>query len=450
MHLLETGRRRILLDCGLYRGSLEESRKRNSRFPFHPRQMDAVILSHAHIDHCGNLPALVAQGFKGPIYGTPPTRDLVEIMLMDSARIHEEESRHAEVIGLSGVETQAIYTRQHVHDVLDRFITVPFDTWQPIDEGSRFVLTDSGHILGSAVTTLELDGSGGKCTVTFTGDLGRRGLPFVPEPTTPPRADLLISESTYGGRRHKTVSFMMQVMAEVIRETKNRGGKVLIPAFSLGRTQIVVHYLRKWMRQGLVPELPIIVDSPLAKTISQVHRRYADYLELGLYQNNHDDDSLDAPVVRYLERHEDSDRITKHPEPCIIVASGGMCESGRILRHLKHQVDDPRSTLVLVSYQAPTSLGRRLLEQRPTVRFLGRTWNKWIDVVELNGFSGHADHDDFITLLGPLLGKVSKIRLVHGEKEQSEALARSLREQGFTDVSVPLPGESVEVTEQLV
>lgn len=447
MHLIETGRHRILLDCGMYRGPREETRRRNSRFPFHPHEIDAVILSHAHIDHCGNLPGLVNQGFHGPIFSTPPTRDLVEIMLKDSARIQEEDARHAGLVGLTDLESHALYTRADVARVLDLFVAVPYGDWHEINKDVNFQFFDAGHILGSAMTTVALNGAGEKHTITFTGDLGRRGLPFVPEPKSPPPADLLISESTYGGSRHKTLHFMAQVMAEVVRETQERGGKVLIPAFSLGRTQVVVHYILKWMREGLIPKLPIIVDSPLAKHISEVYRQYPEYLEPGsIPEMGEREENPTVTAVRYLERHEDSDRITQHPEPCIIVASGGMCESGRILRHLKYHIDDPRSTLVLVSYQAPTSLGRKLLERRPTVRFMGRTWNKWLDIVELNGFSGHADHDDFLALLGPLAGQVKKVRLVHGEKEQAEALARSLREKGFGEVAVPLPGESVSLT----
>ncbi|MFL5245936.1 MAG: MBL fold metallo-hydrolase [Gemmataceae bacterium] len=447
MHLIETGRQRILLDCGMYRGPREETRRRNSRFPFHANQIDAVILSHAHIDHCGNLPGLVKQGFHGPIFSTPPTQDLVEIMLMDSARIQEEDARHAGLVGLTDIGSDALFTRADVSRVLDLFVPVPYGQQRRINEDATFQFFDAGHILGSAMTRVMLNSSGREHTITFTGDLGRRGLPFVPEPKAPPPADLLISESTYGGSRHKTLQFMAQVMAEVVRETQERGGKVLIPAFSLGRTQVVVHYLLKWMREGVIPSLPLIVDSPLALHISQVYGQYPDYLEPGSIPDIAERGTNTAvPAVRYLARHEDSDRITRHPDPCIIVASGGMCESGRILRHLKHHIDDPRSTLVLVSYQAPTSLGRKLLEHRPTVRFMGRAWNKWLDIVELNGFSGHADHDDFLALLGPLAGQVKKVRLVHGEKEQAEALARSLRENGFGDVAVPLPGESVSLT----
>jgi metallo-beta-lactamase family protein len=440
MHLLDTGRHRILLDCGLNRGPRDEARERNRRFPFDPAELDAVVLSHAHVDHCGNLPNLVRQGFDGPIYCTPATRDLIAVMLADSARIQEEDAHVGAVIlahDQAVLPARApLYTRSDARETVDRCETVPYGKTQAINDEVRLTFTDAGHILGSAMTTLTLTGGGRERRVTFTGDLGRRGLPFGREPSPVPPADLIICESTYGGRTHDPADRMAERMAAVVNRTAERGGKVLIPAFSLGRTQIVLHYLQKWTREGLLPRLPIYVDSPLAAQISAVYEDHADALP-----PTHPDD----PPVAYLEGQEQGREVSADPEPCVIVASGGMCEGGRIVQHLKHHIDDPRTSLVLVSYQAPGSLGARLLEKRPTVRFLGRNWNKWLEVVELNGFSGHADSSDFQALLGPAAEATRRVRLVHGEPEQAEALARTLTARGFADVAVPDRQEVVRV-----
>jgi metallo-beta-lactamase family protein len=253
-----------------------------------------------------------------------------------------------------------------------------------------------------------------------------------------PAADLLVCESTYGGRRHQSVDAMGDTLARVIERSAGEGGVVLIPAFSLGRTQLVVHYLERWMSSGRLPRLPVFVDSPLAADIADVYTRYPESFPEPLAGS-------DRPggLVRYVRSPEESDELAEQPGPCVIVASGGMCDGGRVVKHLRRHVDDPRASLVLVSYQAPDSLGRRLLERKPTVRFHGRSWNKWIDVVEVNGFSGHADRDDFLAYLGPLAAETGKVRLVHGEPEQSWALADRLCDAGFADVDVPAREETV-------
>ncbi|MGH9676577.1 MAG: MBL fold metallo-hydrolase RNA specificity domain-containing protein, partial [Candidatus Acidiferrum sp.] len=268
-------------------------------------------------------------------------------------------------------------------------------------------------------------------------DLGRRGLPFLPEPSAVPAADLLICESTYGGRLHETLDRMAEKLAAIMRSTAARGGKVLIPAFSLGRTQLVVYFIQRWMSEGLLPRLPIFIDSPLAAQIAAVYDRYGTSLQVG--------STASFPEVHYLQNRDEAQSVSMRPQPCVIVASGGMCEGGRIMHHLRHHIDDPRSAIVLVSYQAPHTIGRQLLERRPSIRFHGKKWNKWAEVVELNGFSGHADRDDFIALLGPVAKHTGRVRLVHGEPEQAEALAQTLRSHGFRDVCVAFRQECVSV-----
>jgi metallo-beta-lactamase family protein len=437
MHLVEVGSQRLLLDCGLVRGRREEDRIQSTRFPFDPATVDAVILSHAHTDHCGNLPNLVRHGFRGPIYCTPATRELAAIMLADTGRIHEEDTSVANVLALKRSEGAALYTRGDASRAIDHFVPIPYEQEFALSGDMQLRFVDAGHILGSAITVLSFPHAGRTHRLTFTGDLGRRGVPFLRPPPPVPAADLILCESTYGGRRHDTLQTMAAMMSKVVRGVLERGGKVLIPAFSLGRTQVVLHFLQLWMRDGILPRLPIYVDSPLAADIAGVYQNYGDAFEhlpvAGL------------PPVHYFRSPEAAREVSMLAEPCVIVASGGMCEGGRIMQHLRLHLDDPRCGIVLVSYQAPNSLGAQLLQLRPTVRFHGRNWNKWAEVVSINGFSGHADHDDFLALLAPALGETGKIRLVHGELPQAEALAADLRKMGFRDVDVPHREEHVRV-----
>jgi metallo-beta-lactamase family protein len=449
MHLVEAGGRKLLLDCGLFRGPREESRRRNLEFPFDPRTLDAVVLSHAHIDHCGNLPNLVRQGFSGPIYCTPPTRDLLGIMLADSARLHEEDAFVVRVVGgandsrtLEGA--QPLVTRLDAHRAMLQCVAVPYEQDYAVSPALRLRFADAGHILGSAMTLLTVAGRGRDWRLAFTGDLGRRGLPFLREPAPIPPADLILCESTYGGRTHQTVKDMAETLAAVVRRSAEQGGKVLIPAFSLGRTQVVVHYLRQWMRAGLLPRVPIFVDGSVAADIAEVHLRYPEYLVEEAAAGLEEDATAPGDEgVHYVRSPEETREVSGRPGACIVVAPSGMCEGGRIMHYLKQNLDDPRCSIVLVSYQAPGTLGRKLLEPKPTVRFHGRHWNLWANVLNIDGFSGHAGHDELLDVLCPLAAPGRKVRLIHGEPERAEVLAAALRGCGFTDVAVPARGETV-------
>ncbi len=441
-HLVEAFGQRLLLDCGLVRGMTDSAHLGSSPFPFWPREVDAVVLSHAHIDHCGNLPSLVRQGFSGPIYCTAATRDLLALMLANMARIQEEDAFVHRVIGRP--ETVPYCTQDDVDQTVQQCVALPYDQPREIGPGIAVRLVDAGHILGSAMVALTFAREGRLHRLTFTGDLGRRGAPLLRDPAPVPAADLIISESTYGGRTLEPVASTVAAFQEVVRRTIERNGKVLIPAFSLGRTQMVVHVLQQGMSAGALPRVPILVDSPLAAAITAVYQQYgAGGPESALRRLPDATQFLDGPTVRFVRSWEESKELSLGREPCVIIAPGGMCEGGRIVHHLKHYIDDPRCSVVLVNYQAPHTLGRRLLERGPTVRFHGRVWNKWADIVYLAGFSGHADREDLLALLGPAVGLNPKIRLVHGELEQAKALAEALRQQGITDVGIPARGEAV-------
>jgi metallo-beta-lactamase family protein len=443
MHLVEACGTQVLLDCGMYQGKREESRQRNSHFPFHPRQLDSVIISHAHIDHCGNLPTLIRQGYSGKVYVTPPTRDLLKVMLNDSAKIQEEDAGHINIArNYAEPIVEPLYTFADVNRALDMLVSIPYGKETELSDGVTFTFAEAGHILGSAMVSLKMESFGGTRRLTFSGDLGRRGIPLLKPTAALPPADLLVCESTYGNRLHASLGETIEKLYETIRRTMERGGKALIPAFSLGRTQLIVHFLQLGLRAGKIPRVPIYVDSPLAADISEVYRSHPNALDDEVGQAVREGHGiLGGDGVQFVRSFEASNELGMRPGPHIIIASSGMCDAGRIIGHLKGNVDDPRSTVILVSYQANGTTGRRLMETKPTVFFQGKEWNKWLEVVHLDGFSGHADRDDFLAYLGPLVGHVGKVRLIHGEREQSEALAVILRDAGFPDVAVPQPGD---------
>jgi len=444
MHLVEAAGRRILLDCGLFQGRRAEARKRNTDFPFKPATIDAVVLSHAHTDHCGNLPNLVRQGFSGPIYCTPATRDLTAIMLADSAKIQEEDAAYLNRKRPRGEPLiEPLYTRRDAHRTVRICQAVPYD--RPVDlfRGVQLRLVDAGHLLGSAMVSLSVE-AGKEMRLTFTGDLGRRGTPILRDPDPVPLADLLISESTYGGRTHEPVDLLAESLGEVVLRVASRGGKLLVPAFSLGRTQTLVYFLHRLMNEGRLPALPIFVDSPLASEATEVFRLHPECFdeETALLLED-DPDVFGEKRIRYVRAVEESKQLNDLRDPCIIIAASGMCEAGRILHHLKHNIEDERNAVLIVGYQAPETLGKRLVERRPEVRILDRYYKLRAEVVVMNGFSAHADRQDFLDYLGPLSGQARAVRLVHGEPEQSEALAEALRGRGFADVAIPDRGDSV-------
>jgi metallo-beta-lactamase family protein len=364
-------------------------------------------------------------------------------MLADSARIQESDAVVVRVIGQDEENIQtASSTRADAEQAVHQCVPVPFDQPTTIEGDVQLRLTNAGHILGSAVVSLTFPSPGRDCRLTFTGDLGRRGLPFLHPPNPLPPADLILCESTYGGRVHEALEQMAEVVESVVRRSADQGGKVLIPAFSLGRTQVVVHYLRQWMREGRLPVLPVFVDGPLASRVAEVSRRYPEAFADGVEQGGLPD-FLDDEVVHHLSLREESRELLERRGPCIVVASSGMCDGGRIVQHLKQHLDDPRCSVLLVSYQAPHTLGRKLLEPQPRVRFHGRSWNVWANVVQLDGFSGHADQPDLLHFLGPLAREARHVRLVHGDPEQADALAAALKAHGFAEVRAPAQGETV-------
>ena len=447
MHRVDACGRTLLLDCGLFQGQRAESHRRNGEFPFRPRDVDAVLLSHAHIDHCGNLPNLLKQGFAGPIYCTPATRALAAVMLGDSAKIQEEDAAYLNRKRLRGQpKVEPLYDGRDVYRTLRRLEAVPYGKAVAVARGLEASFVDAGHLLGSAMISLHVERPGGTRRLTFTGDLGRPGLPILRDPSPVPPGELLISESTYGGHTHEPVEETAERLGQVVRQTAERGGKLIIPAFSVGRTQTVVYFLHQLISSGRLPALPIFVDSPMAVRATEVFKAHPECFDastLRLLEEH--PDLFGEQHIRYVDKVHESIALNHRPGPCVIISASGMCEAGRVLHHIKHNIEDPRSTILIVGYQAPDTLGRRLVERRPEVRILGRSFPLRAEVVVLNGLSSHADHGGLLRSLAPLVDTARQVRLVHGEPERAEKLAEGLRSVGFADVGVPERGESVTV-----
>jgi metallo-beta-lactamase family protein len=447
MHQLDACGKTVLLECGLFQGKRAESRRRNQDFPFRGRDIDAVVLSHAHIDHSGNLPNLVRRGFNGPIYCTPATRALAAVMLGDAAKIQEEDAAYLNRKRERGEpKVEPLYDGRDVYQTLLRLQAVPYGKAFEIARGLEATFVDAGHLLGSAMVQVRMDGPAGERVLSFTGDLGRPGLPILRDPAAVPPGDLLISESTYGGHTHEPVDETAERLGEVVRRTAERGGKVIIPAFAVGRTQTVVYFLHQLRSAGRLPELPVYVDSPMAVKATEVFRTHTECFNEQTLQLLADQPDLFGPQhVHYIERVDESIALNDRPGPCVIISASGMCEAGRVLHHLKHHIEDPRSTILIAGYQAADTLGRRIVERRPEVRILGRSFAVRAEIVVLNGLSSHADHPDLMRSLTPLAGRARRVRLVHGDPDRAEALAADLRTAGFADVAIPDRGDTVAV-----
>ncbi|CAN5240123.1 MBL fold metallo-hydrolase [soil metagenome] len=447
MHQVTAAGKTILLDCGFYQGRRAESIQRNRDFPFKAKSIDAVILSHAHIDHCGNLPNLVRRGFSGPIYCTPATRALAAVMLGDAAKIQMEDAEYLNrKRERDDPKVEPIYDTRDVFRTLHRLQAVNYGARVAIGRGLEAVFSDAGHLLGSAMINLRITTTAGDKRITFTGDLGRPGLPILRDPDVVPACDLLISESTYGGHTHEPVDETAENLCNVVARTVVRGGKVIIPAFAVGRTQTVIFFLHQLHAAGKLPNMPIYVDSPMATKASEVFRAHPECFDeetADLFANH--PDLFGGKRVRYVESVHESIALNSTAEPCVIIAASGMCEAGRVLHHLKHNLDNPRNTILIAGFQAEHTLGRRIVERRPEVRVLGRMIPLRAEVVILNGLSSHADHQDLIRMLSPLAGKTRQVRLVHGEPNRAAALADGLRTAGFADVGIPTRGDTTTI-----
>ncbi|MES2522516.1 MAG: MBL fold metallo-hydrolase [Gemmatimonadota bacterium] len=445
-HILRVNGRTVLLDCGLFQGRRSESREKNARLPLPVQEIDAVILSHAHIDHAGRLPYLVAQGYKGTIWATAATRDLCAIMLADSAHIQEKDAEYLERRGQPHADP--LYTMADARTTQERMIGVPYHKWFDVTDGVRAHFTDAGHILGSASVVIECREGDTTKRLIFSGDIGRDGLAIIRDPEAPTGgADVIICESTYGNRDHESVDGAREHLGRVVRETAARGGRILIPSFAVGRTQELVYDLHSLRRNDDIPAIPVIIDSPLAidaTSVFAMHPEVFDQSESLVRATNR---LFDFPLVRFTRDVEESKALNGARGPMVVIAASGMAESGRILHHLKNGASDPRNTILIVGFQAEHTLGRRIVERRSTIRVFGDEIPLAAQVEILNGYSAHGDRGELRVWLDEVRdGGVSsgrgapRVHLVHGEPESQDAFRQSLSADGYT-VDAPSPGD---------
>ena len=448
-HLLTVNGRRLLLDCGLYQGKRAEAWQRNRELPFDARRLDAVILSHAHIDHSGNLPSLAKAGYRGPIYATPATRDLCEHMLRDSARIQESDvafaNKRARERG-EPAEAEALYTEEDAAAALELFQARPLDKPFEVLPGVVATFREAGHILGSAMVVLDIEEKNRRFRLAFSGDIGRIGLPILRDPVFLSDVDYAIMESTYGTKTHRPPEEAVVEFRSLVRETVARGGKIIVPAFAVGRSQEIVYELSRMIGEGLIPAIPVFVDSPLAIDASQVFRRHAELFDdetRALLERN--GDTFGFKSLTYTRSVDDSKAINDRKGPLVIISASGMCENGRILHHLRNNLGDARNTILIVSWQAPYTLGRRLADQETEVKIFGEWHARRAQVATINGLSGHPGRDLLIRWAAALKPRVKNIFLVHGEPESSAALREALTAEGLPGVHAPALHETVEI-----
>jgi len=451
MHIVRTEHATVLLDCGLFQGRRRESFEVNRHLRVPASEIDAVVLSHAHIDHSGALPMLGQTGFDGLVYATPATRDLAALMLRDAAAIQQADARYlnkqAVREGLEVPIVEPIYAEEDVLDAISRFVSVPYHRPIPIANGVRLTFFDAGHVLGSAITVLDVEERGQKRRLVFTGDLGRAGRPIIRDPEVPEHADILITESTYGDRLHDSVDKMEDDLARVVERTISRGGKLFIPSFALERAQEVIFALKKLRQAGKIPRVPVYVDSPLTVRITDVFKLHPECYDAEAREllRGHDT-PFDFSELEYVEDKERSKELDGE-SPAIIISASGMCEAGRILHHLKNGVEDPRNTVLIVGFQAQHTLGRRLVEQRARVKIFGVERERRADVVVLNGFSAHADQRDLLSFADACRarGSLQKIALVHGEPKAQRVLEERMRARGHEGIVVPAPKDELTI-----
>jgi metallo-beta-lactamase family protein len=447
MHHVETGGRKFLLDCGLYQGRRQEAFARNSNFPFPAASIDSVIVSHAHMDHSGNLPTLVRNGFSGPIYTTPATIDLCLAMLADSAHIQQSDADfcnrrrgHRQSKGLDDRECAPLYSMDDAAHTYPLFQPVQLGERKEVSGTLAYRTYDAGHMLGSTAMIVEAD----NVRLAFSGDVGRVGIPIIRDPQPLDAADYLIMECTYGDRLHAPIGHAEDRLADVVNRTAARGGKIVVPCFAVGRTQQVVLMLHQLMEAKRIPSLPIFVDSPLAINATEVYRKhpecYDDEARKFLLQQQ---DPFGFSRLKYVREASESKKLNDVHGPVVLIASSGMMEGGRILHHLRNNIEDPRNTILITGFQAPYTLGRKILDHQGEVPIFGEPMALRAEVVSLEELSGHADQHELIEWMRPFAKGLKKVFLVHGEEAPGAVLAALVTKEYGIEAHMPARGETV-------
>ncbi len=449
-HLLRTSRATVLLDCGLFQGHRREADRLNRTLPIDVDALDAVVLSHAHIDHSGALPVLYRRGYRGPVFATPATRDLCIPMLEDAAGIQQADARHiARLIERDRLDLEPVeplYGPDDVAGLLGQVFTVPYQRRHEVAPGVIVTFLDAGHVLGSAVVVLDLEDEGTRTRLAFTGDLGRPHLPILRDPQVPDGVHCLLTESTYGDRLHGPFEESADALAAAVNRTHARGGKVIIPSFALERAQEVIYELKRLRLAGRIPAMPVYVDSPLTVKLTDVFKLHPDCYDRETFELLRGGQSpFDFDGLEYVSDAVRSREIDASRGPCVIISASGMCEAGRVLHHLRAAVESEKNTVLIVGFQAQHTLGRRLVERREQVRIFGVMHPLAAEVVVLDGFSAHADQAGLADFAEAVRrrGKLRQVILVHGEPPAQRALEELLSARGFPAVHRPQPGDRI-------
>ncbi len=450
-HLISAGNTEVLLDGGLFQGHRDAFYKINTTFHYNPHTIKAMVLSHAHIDHCGNIPNLIKQGLRCKIYTTSATKDLADLMLVDSGKIQEEDVRYLNKINrrMNLPLRKALYTAKEASRATRIFRSISYNQKFCIAKDVYATIVDAGHILGSGIIILDIKTSDKILRLGYAVDLGRKNLPLLGNPVIPKGLDYLILESTYGGRLHHPIEEAQSKLREAISRAVQRGGKVLIPSFTLERTQEVIYFLNELLKEKLIPSVPIYVDSPLATSITDVFKYHLSFLNEKTRQAfSKGDNPFELLNLRFIREQKESKALNTDKRPMIIIAGSGMCESGRMLHHLQNNIEDTRNMILVVGYMAQDTLGRKIVEKTPFVKIFGVEYELNAEVVVINAFSGHADQTELLEFVSGCLPDgqaglpLKRIFLVHGEPEQSQILADILFQRGL-DVHIPDKDEEV-------
>ncbi|MBI3565772.1 MAG: MBL fold metallo-hydrolase [Elusimicrobia bacterium] len=448
-HLLDVDGFKVLMDCGLFQGHRTEAIKKNTELPFVPAELDAVLLSHAHVDHCGALPVLAKRGYKGPIHCTEITAELTAIMLLDSAHLQENDALFFNKIHQKDGETIApLYNEEDARAAIALLTPHPFGEWVQLNDKVRFRFLNAGHVIGSAMIEVEAGAGKDLRRVLFTGDLGRRHTLLMESPQPPKNADYLLIESTYGDRVHETLREIEPMMTEIVTRAIKEKGKILIPSFALERTQELLFVFDKMIRKGQIPPIPLYVDSPMAVSITEIFDKHLDSDSFSQEFKDYCDEGnpFALKYVKYVRTQVESQRLNDLPGPMVILSASGMCEGGRILHHLRNNVDKDTTQIIIVGYQAEGTLGRRLQEGAKKVKIFGLEHPVWARVETIHTFSAHADRDDLMWFMKSLEPRPRTIFLVHGDPDRRQKLAEHLKSEGIDRVAIPEHGESVELS----
>ena len=430
MHLVSADRFNVLLDCGLFHGRRDDYYAVNSEFAFNLNSLNACVVTHAHIDHCGNIPTLIKKGYRSHIFATPPTKELCNYMLPDSGYVQEEDTRYVNKINRKRKLPlrSPLYTKKEAERSLKHIRSLQYHKKFALSKEVDLTFFEAGHILGSAVTVLDIKTSNGPMRIAYAVDLGRYGMPLLNNPEVPKGIDYLIIESTYGGRKHDSIEEAEEELTNAINRAIKRGGKIIIPSFALERTQLIVFFISELIKRKKIKKIPIYVDSPLAVNLTKVFRDNWEYFdEITQAAFKKEEDPLGYDNITYVTKVNDSKMLNEKKEPMIIISASGMCENGRILHHLKNNVENPHNMIITIGFMARNTLGRRIVEREDMVKIFGMPYKMNAEVVTLNAFSSHADKDGLVEYVKLCQGDLKDVFIVHGEETQSEALRDNLR-----------------------